>query len=66
MVFTNVSKIINILKRLHSIATFCFECIQDSANLGSVPIDLALFGQPIPVGAPNRFNLLSKHNDFLD
>ena len=65
VVFTNGTKIVNISKTVHSTAAFCFECIEDSSNLAFLPIDLVLFGQPIPVGAPNRFNLLG-HNDFLD
>ena len=66
VVFTNASKIVNISKSIHSTAAFCFECIEDSTNLAFLPIDLALFGQPIPIGASNRFNLLSNHTDFLD
>jgi hypothetical protein len=65
VVFTNATKIVNISKTVHSTAAFCFECIEDSTNLAFLPIDLVLFGQPIPVGASNRFNLLD-HNDFLD
>jgi hypothetical protein len=62
VVFTNASKIVNISKTVHSAAAFCFECVEDSTNLAFLPIDLALFGQPIPVGASNRFNFFD-HND---
>lgn len=66
VVFTNVSKVVNISKSVHSCAAFCFECVEDSTNLAFLPMDLALFGQPIPIGASNRFNLLGNHTDFLD
>ena len=66
VVFTNASKIVTISKSVHSSAAFCFECVEDSTNLAFLPIDLALFGQPIPIGAANRFNLFSNHTDFLD
>jgi hypothetical protein len=66
VVFTNASKIVNISKSIHSSAAFCFECVEDSSNLAFVPLDLALFGQPIPIGASNRFNLFRNHTDFLD
>ena len=66
VVFTNASKIVNTSKSIHSIASFCFECVEDSTNLAFLPLDMALFGQPIPVGAPNRFNLFRNHTDFLD
>lgn len=66
VVFTNVSKVVNISKSIHSTASFCFECVEDSTNLAFLPLDLVLFGQPIPVGAANRFNLFSNHTDFLN
>lgn len=66
VVFTNASKTVNISKSIHSTASFCFECIEDSTNIAFLPIDIALFGQPIPVGGPKRFNLFSYHTDFLD
>ena len=37
-----------------------------STNLAFLPLDLALFGQLIPIGASNRFNLFTNHTDFLD
>jgi hypothetical protein len=61
VVFTNVSKVVNISKSIHSNASFCFECLEDSTNLAFLPLDILLFGQPIPVGAPNRFNLFINH-----
>lgn len=65
VVFTNATRIVNISKRLHSASAFCFECTEDATNLAFLPIDLALFGQPIPIGNSNRFNLFEKANDFL-
>jgi len=66
VVFTNASKIVKISKSVHSTAAFCFECVEDSTNLAFLPIDLALFGQPIAIGGSNRFNLFDTHTDFLD
>ena len=66
VVFTNATKFVKISKSVHSTAAFCFECIEDSSNLAFIPLDMALFGQPIPIGASNRFNLFSNHTDFLD
>jgi hypothetical protein len=66
VVFTNSSKLVNISKGVHSTAAFCFECLEDSTNLAFLPLDMALFGQPIPIGATNRFNLFGNHTDFLN
>ena len=65
IVLTNVSKVVRIPKSIHGSALFVFECIKDSSNLAFLPIDLAIFKQPIPVGFSNRFNLFNK-TDFLD
>lgn len=64
VVFTNATRFVNTAKRVHSTAAFCFECVEDSTNLAFLPLDFALFGQPIPIGASNRFNLFN-HTDFL-
>ena len=66
VVFTNASRIVNIAKNIHSTSAFCFECIEDSTNLAFLPLDLALFGQPIPIGASNHFNLFGNKTNFLD
>lgn len=66
VVFTNASKLVKISKSVHSTASFVFECVEDSTNLAFLPLDIAFFGQPIPVGTSNRFNLFSNHTDFLD
>jgi len=66
VVFTNATKIVKISKSIHSTAAFCFECVEDLTNLAFLPLDLALFGQPIPIGKANRFNLFDNSSDFLD
>lgn len=66
VVFTNASKVVKVAKNVHSIAAFCFECVEDSTNLAFIPLDIILFGQPISIGASNRFNLFSNYSDFLD
>lgn len=64
MVFTNPTQIVNGAKRVHGIAAWCFECAEDSTNLAFLPMDMAIFGQPIPIGAGDRFNLLN-HTEFF-
>ncbi len=66
VVFTNATKIVKISKRVHSAASFCFECVEDSTNLAFLPIDMALFGQPIPIGTSDRFNLFKDNSDIFD
>ena len=62
---TNSSQIINVTTRLHSIISFGAECFEDGGNLMFLPLDMTLFGQPIPVGDPDRFNIMTNFTDFL-
>ena len=62
---TNSSRIINVTTRLHSVISFGAECLEDGGNLLFLPLDMALFGQPIPVGDPDRFNIMTNFTDFL-
>lgn len=65
MSFTNATKVVKTAKRLHSIASFVIEIAEDSSNLSYLPLDLIFFGQPIPIGETNRFNILTNATDFL-
>lgn len=56
---TNATKIVNLTKKVHTLVAFGFECVEDSNNLMFLPLDLALFGQLIPVGKEGRFNLMN-------
>ena len=62
---TNSTKIIGATTRIHSLVSFAAECIEDGGNLMFLPLDMALFGQPIPVGDPDRFNIMTNVSDFL-
>lgn len=57
--FTNGTKIVRTAKAVHNAAAFMIEVVEDSANLPYLPLDMLFFGQPIPIGETNRFNLLT-------
>lgn len=63
---TNSSRIINATTRIHSLISFGAECLEDSGNLVFLPVDLALFGQPIPIGEENCFNIMKNITYFTD
>ena len=63
---TNSTKALKIARNVHTCGAFVFECVKDSSNLTFFPFDLAFFGQPIPVGQTNRFNILGNFTDFLN
>jgi hypothetical protein len=64
--FTNGTKFVRTAKTIHSGAAFLMELAEDSGNLVYLPIDLLFFGQPIPMGENNRFNILTNVTDFLE
>jgi hypothetical protein len=66
MVFTNATRVVKWAGRVHSTTAFVFECIEDSTNLAFLPIDMVVFGQPVPVGEKGRFELIDGYHDFVD
>lgn len=65
VVFTNAIRVIGWARRAHTVSAYVFECMEDTTNLAFLPMDLVLFGQPIPLGDENRFNLLGNSSDFF-
>jgi hypothetical protein len=57
--FTNGTKIVRTAKAVHTAAAFMIEVVEDSTNIPYFPLDMLFFGQPIPIGETNRFNLLT-------
>jgi hypothetical protein len=57
--FTNATKVVRTAKAVHTAAAFILEIGEDTTNISYLPIDLLFFGQPIPMGENNRFNILT-------
>jgi hypothetical protein len=62
---TNSTKVIKVLRIAHSCVSVGFEVFEDMSCAWMFPIDLAVFGQPIPIGNEGRFNIMSKSLDVL-
>jgi hypothetical protein len=65
VLITNSTKIINSARTIHTLGSFCLECIEDSTNLEWTPIDVLLFGQCIPLGLKDRNNFFVNATDLL-
>jgi hypothetical protein len=63
---TNSTKVIKGLRIAHSCVSFGFEVCEDISCAWMLPIDLVVFGQPIPIGNEGRFNVMSKSLDILE
>ena len=63
---TNATAILNFTTKVHTTVSFAMECFEDSNNLMLLPFDIALFGQPIPVGKSGRFNLMKGSSNLFE
>ncbi len=63
---TNSTTIINGTRRVHSAVAFVLECADDLGGLAYLPLDMAIFGQPIPMGDSDRFNWFKDVEDFIE
>lgn len=64
-VLTNATKVVRVCKNVFNVVGWGLEAAEDIGTLGCLPIDLALFGQPIPTGDPNRFSNWDRIEDIL-
>ena len=64
--FTNGTKVVRTAKAVHTAAAFMIEVVEDSTNLSYLPLDMLFFGQAIPMGENNRFNILTNMTDLLE
>lgn len=62
---SNATYIVSAAKCVHSVCAFVLECADDTANLSWLPLDMVLFGQPIPVGEKGRYNFLGNISDIF-
>ena len=49
-VLTNSTKILNITKRAYTVVCWAGEASEDLSNISFILVDMAIFGQPIPLG----------------
>lgn len=67
---TNSTKVVQIANATHTCIAFIIETCEDITGLGWLPLDMALVGQPIPMGDAGRYNLMggdsSTISDLLD
>ena len=65
-VITNSTKVVKVCKRIHTAVSYVGEAGEDMSNLSFLPVDMLVFGQPIPIDKKGRFDLLSNSSDPLD
>jgi hypothetical protein len=65
-IITNSTKVLKIANFTHRVTSEIFEISENGACAWMYPIDLVVFGQPVPVGSEGRFNIISNATDVFD
>lgn len=63
---TNFTKIVKTAKTAHACVAYIAEILEDTSNFVWLPLDLAIFGQPVPMSKDGKFNLMVDSLDFLE
>jgi hypothetical protein len=53
-------------KLVYTSVGYVMEAIEDASQVPFLPLDLALFGQPIPANKDSRFSSWSNITDIID
>lgn len=64
-VLTNATRVIRVCKNVQNVVGWGLEAAEDIGTLVFLPVDLALFGQPIPTGESNRFSEWDRIEDII-
>jgi len=65
-VITNATRVVKSCKLVYTSVGYVIEAIEDASQVPFLPLDLALFGQPIPANKDGRFSSWSNITDIID
>ena len=65
-VITNATRVVKSCKLVYTSIGYVMEVIEDASQVPFLPLDLALFGQPIPANKDGRFSSWSNITDIID
>lgn len=64
-VITNATKVVKTCKIVYTTTGYIIEAFEDAGTLGLLPLDFALFGQPIPTGTSKRYSNWDEIEDVI-
>jgi hypothetical protein len=64
-VLTNATRVVRCCKIVFNVVGWGLEAAEDVGTLVFLPVDLVLFGQPIPTGKSNRFSEWDRIEDII-
>jgi len=65
-VITNATRVVKICKLIYTSVGYVIEAVEDASHVPFLPLDLILFGQPIPANKEGRFSSWSNITDIID
>ena len=65
-VITNASKVVRSCKVVYTTIGYVAEAVEDASHVPFIPIDIVVFGQPIPANKEGRFSSWSDITDIID
>ena len=66
IVITNATRVVKSCKLVYTIVGYVMEAVEDASHIPFLPLDLALFGQPVPANKDGRFSSWSNIKDIID
>ena len=65
-VLTNATRVVKSCKLVYTSVDYVMEAIEDASHIPFLPLDLVLFGQPVPANKDGRFSSWSNITDIID
>lgn len=65
-VITNSTRVVKSCKVIYTSIGYVMEAFEDASHITFLPLDLALFGQPIPANKEGRYSSWSDIKDLID
>lgn len=65
-VITNATRVIKSCKIVYTSIGYVIEAAEDASHVPFLPLDLVLFGQPVPANKDGRFSSWSNITDIID
>ena len=65
-VITNATRVVKSCKLVYTSVGYVMEAVEDASHVPFLPLDLVLFGQPVPANKDGRFSSWSNITDIID
>ena len=65
-VITNATRVVKSCKLVYTSIGYVMKAVEDASHVPFLPLDLVLFGQPIPANKDGRFSSWSNITDIID